>query len=233
MKLPPVIEQLAVHGLEHMRAHPKHHFDWRIRRQLYRLFQEEDRRAGQRAHGWLAVIAAEHVLPLFTTTFPQDRLPIRLVRYAKRVLTGSIASTSWRMEILEDQGYMGTGIDMLDLRNGTIAYQAEYAGSAAYKALMEARGTHDLLDHVETLRRHNGYMVMGGGSQKPEYDHYEHGSSFTDEDIAHLAAFSDTASAAAIAYSCEQQQLQIQAERLQGYWEWWVQHALPEAWSRV
>lgn len=233
MKVPSEIQQLAADGLEQMYANPKHHFDWRIRRQLYRQFKKINRLAGHQAHGWLALIAAEHVLPIFTSTFPDDRLPARLVRYAKRVLTGSIASTSWRIDILEDHGYMSTGLDMLELRDGKIAYDAEYAGAAAYHALMQARGQHDFLEHVEDLRRQNGYFVMGGGALRPEFDYYEQGASFTDEDIAHLSAYCDTAGTAAIAYSCDHQQLQIHSHRLQEYWEWWVQSAIPEAWSHV
>ncbi len=233
MKVPADIQRLATQGLEQMYANPKHLFDWSIRRSLYQQFQKEDQAAGYQAHGWLAVIAAEHVLPIFTSTFPHDLLPVRLVRYAKRILTGSIARTSRRIDILEDDGYMSTGIDMLELRDGVIAYNAEYAGAAAYHALMEARGAHHLLDSVETLRRRDGFYVMGGGTQRPEFDGYEQGSSFTDEDIAHLAAYCDTAGVAAIAFSCNREQFQIQPERLQEYWEWWVQVAIQEAWSLV
>jgi hypothetical protein len=233
MALPDNIQRLVTDGLSAMRAHPDHHFDWRTRRMLYRMFRETDARVGPTAHGWLAVIAAEHVAPMFTTTFPDDRLPLRLLRYATRVLTGSLAPTSWRLDILQDQGYMGTGIDMIDLRDGVVAYHAEYAGDAAYKALMEARGTHDLLDHVETLRRRNGTMVMGGGTTDAAFDSYEHGATFTDLDIAHLAAYSDTASAAAIAAACEAEREHIHPDRLRAYWEWWGGTAVPEAWRRA
>jgi hypothetical protein len=206
MPLPDHIQRLITDGLSEMHGHPSHHFDWRTRRTLYHLLRAEEPTIGYGAHGWLAVITAEHVLPLFTSTFPQDRLPYRLLWYARRILTGSLLSASRRLDLIEDQGYMRTGIDMIfyDLRDGVIAYNAEYAGAAAYKALVEARGTHDLLDRVEAL-----------------YDSCEQDSTFSDPDIAHLAAFSDTASTAAIAAACNVESDHIDPARLKAFWEWW------------
>ena len=74
---------------------------------------------------------------------------------------------------------------------------------------------------------------MGGGTQRPEFDDYEQGASFTDEDIAHLAAYCDTAGTAAMAYACEREQFHTQPQLLRDYWEWWVESALPQAWSYV
>jgi hypothetical protein len=185
MNVPHVIQRIAVDGLVQMRAHPRHHLDWRVRRELYHRFKLLHADKGSHAQGWLAVLTAEHVLPIFTSTFPHARLPSRLLRYAKKVMRGDIAPTSPRLDVLEDHGYLGTGIDMIDLRD-EVAYNAEYAGDAA-----------------------------------------------TDEDIAHLAAFSDTASAAALAYAYERLRFHLHPARLRMFWEWWVEAALPAAWDRV
>ncbi len=116
MKVPAEIQRLAIQGLEQMYANPKHRFDWRIRRRLYQQFQKEDQAAGYQAHGWLAVIAAEHVLPTFTSTFPHDLLPVRLVRYAKRILTGSIARTSLCWLLASSKRVLGTFHEFIDIR---------------------------------------------------------------------------------------------------------------------
>jgi hypothetical protein len=232
MDVPLEIQRLASEGLSSANNNPLAHFDWQIRREMYRKFRTiVGNEPGKQVHGWLSVISAEYVLPIFKATFSDDPLPERLIRYAKRVLEGRISADSQRLILLEDQGYMGTGIDMLDLRDGRIAYDAEYAGNTAYKALVEVRNKHILLERVETLRRDKGYLIMGGGSTSAEFDHLENGITFKDEDIAHLAAFSDTASTAAIAYACESQSFTLSREKLRKFWQWWVSEALPKAWG--
>ena len=235
MKVPQEIQRLANEGLKGVSNVAHSHFDWRIRREMYRQFRGTvGEKQGQLIHGWLSVISAEYVLPIFTSTFAKDPLPKQLIKYARRILEGQVSTESKRLDILEDQGYMGTGIDMLDLRGDIVAYNAEYAGEAAYKSLMEARRSCMLLEGVETLRRdYDGGLIMGGGSTSPEFDHLEHGSTFTDEDIAHLAAFSDAASSAAIAFSCEVERFALRQAQLQLFWQWWVNEALPEAWSHI
>ncbi|HEU4323543.1 MAG TPA: Imm5 family immunity protein [Roseiflexaceae bacterium] len=230
MKLSIKITDLAAQGLEQMENHPKHHFDWRTRREIYRLLRDKHGRAGTQVHGWIAVNAAEYVFPIFAAAFPDDRLPGRLIRYAKRILNGSIDRKSWRIKMLEEEGYMGTGIDNMVVRNDLPAYNADYAGAAAYHALMEARGALRLLDNVEGLRRRDGMFVSGGMETA---DPTEDSRLFTDEDIAHLAAYSDTAGPAAIAFACEHEQFLVHPERLRVFWRWWVEVALPDAAGRV
>lgn len=228
MRLPDNIREHAEAGLSRMYQHPQHHYDWRVRRDLYQLFKVVNCDKGYRAHGWLAVLAAEHVLPIFTTQFPDDSLPQKLVIYATRILRGEVRNRSPRLTILLEDGYVGTGINCIlyDFRDGVIAYNAEYAGEAAYKALLEASGVHDLLEHTDDLVHERTVQVFDVAEDAaPE--------TVTDRDLAHLAAFSDTASAAAIAYACTQTTFSLHNERLAQFWKWWVTQALPEAWQRA
>jgi hypothetical protein len=210
-----------------MYAHPQHHYDWRRRRDLYHLLHATDT-TGYRAHGWLAVLAADYVLPIFTTQFPDDPLPQQLIAYATRVMRGEVRNRSARLSMLLEDGYTGTGIDCIlyDMRDGVVAYNAEYAGEAAYKALLEASGAHDLLDHTDDL-------VHGRHAQAFDVAADATPATVTDRDLAHLAAFSDTASAAAMAYACAQATFQLDPVRLAEFWEWWVRYAVPEAWRRA
>ena len=57
------------------------------------------------------------------------------------------------------------------------------------------------LEHVRRILKRVPWLY--GGSQAPEFAHLEHGSSFTNEDIAHVAAFIDTLRVAAVASACE------------------------------
>lgn len=234
MNVPQEIQQLANDGLKNIANNPLPHFDWHIRREMYRKFRTiVGDVKGRQIHGWLSLISAEFVLPIFTSTFTDDPLPQRLIRYGRRVLEGRMSANSRRLLLLKDQGYMGTGIDMLELRDGRIAYNAEYAGATAYKAIVEISSGSILLEQVENLRRGDRYFIMGGSSTPPEFNQFEYGSMFTDEDIAHLAAYSDTASSAAIAFACESQNFRLKQDQLKEFWQWWVDEALPKAWTYV
>jgi hypothetical protein len=205
--------------------HPEHHYDWRRRRDMYQHMHDYYGERGHEAHGWLAVVAAEQVLPLFTSTFPDDPLPPRLVESARQIMQKVIPPQSDALDALEDEGYLATGIDCMTWRS-TIAYNAEYAGDAAYKALMEARGIHDLLQATERLVRGQEVQVF----DLPENMTAE---AITDREIAHLAAYSDTASAAAIASACDKEQFRLTRHELKVFWEWWATTAIAEAWTHV
>ena len=201
MKTPDKVRELANVGLEEAYRHPQHHFDWRIRRQIYRLFTMYP--LGSRVHDWLAVLTAERVLPIFSTTFPDDDLPPRLFEAAKRIAEDPITVKEIDLDVLLSEGYHGVGLDATQWHN-KIALNAEYAGFAAYKALVEVSGNYDLLGGVGKIKRGtypSGESVMSiGGTDTIAI--WETGDTFSDEDIAHLAAYSDTASAGAMASAC-------------------------------
>lgn len=225
MQVPLDIQSIVTDGLSHMDSHPGHHFDWRIRRDMYHRMKNQYGQRGSESHGWLAVITAEQVLPLFTATFPDDLLPQQLVHCALQIMQKTVDPNSKDALELEDHGYLSTGIDCMTWRP-VIAYHAEYAGDAAYKALMEARGEYQLLDHTEQLIRGQAAQVfhMPANTSPDEV---------TDSDIAHLAAFCDTAGSAAIAFACHKERFLLDRQRLKLFWEWWATTAIPETWARV
>jgi hypothetical protein len=234
MLIPPKVRELANFGLDMMRQHPQHHFDWHIRRAMYKEFKSHDLKRGQAAHGWLAVITAEFVLPIFTAANSEDDLPVRLLDIAQKIMMQQESISLEAIEQLLDEGYMGTGIDAIEWRD-KVAYNAEYAGATCYKALLEASGHQDLLDNVETLKigvYPNGNMVMSIGGTEAGAT-WSSGDTLSDEEIAHLAAYSDTASPAAIASSCGIDNRIIDYAKLSSFWEWWVNSALKEAWTKV
>lgn len=225
MHVPTDIQRMVADGLSTMNAHPEHQYDWRRRRDMYQHLHDSYGACGHDVHGWLAVLTAEHVLPLFLSTFPDDPLPLRLVQTARHIMQKSIATQSEMLDALEDEGYLGTGIDCLTWRS-TIAYHAEYAGTASYKALLEARGIHDLLHGTERL-------IHGQEVQVFDLPAHTTPEAVTDRDIAHLAAYSDTASAAAIAWACRKDQFDLDHHQLKAFWEWWGTTALPAAWAYI
>ena len=227
MYLPSPIKFLAEQGLATMRTHPQHHFSWRVRREIYHAFQRMDGPTGGMAHGWLAVYAAQHVLPIFTQAIPDDPLPQNLVRYAELILLGKRRKKSARVNQLLEDGYQSTGIDNLEWRS-VQAINAEYAGEAAYKALLEVSGQFDLLDGIDSGMERGWVQARNTFSTKTGEAPYD----VTDAEIAHLAALSDTASSAAIAYACKAEKRLLNRSKLREFWEWWVLTALPLAWER-
>src|SRR5690606_24868071 len=143
------------------------------------------------AHGWIAVLTAQKVLPIFDHAFPEDTLPSRLLSLAIQVVQGQVPGKSEQVMELLEAGYQATGIDNFSWRKKAV-YNAEYAGNACYKALLEAKGSQDLLEQIEQEGKFTRMFLM---NRPPDQ--------VTDENIAHLAAYSDTASAAAIAYACD------------------------------
>jgi hypothetical protein len=224
MQVPQEIIALVETGLSRMRARPDHHYDWRIRRTLYQQMNIRYNQIGYDAHGWLAVLTAEFVLPIFRTAIPGDPLPEQLLDCAQQVMRRAVPRDSAVVIELLDEGYLGTGPDCMDWRD-TIAYNAEYAGEATYVALEEANGSHNLLEAIEEC-------VRGEGVVKFDLPEGMTLDDLTDYEIADIGLFKDTASTAAIAYSCDKDGFQLDPQRLMHFWEWWATHAISEAWSR-
>jgi hypothetical protein len=225
MPLPPHITAFLEDGLNRMHAHAEHHFDWRVRRDLYQAIRALPPHQAYAVHGWLAVITAEHVLPIFTAAINDDPLPKKLLASARQVMEGVVPQDSAVVLELLEEGYTGTGIDCLDWRD-TVNYAAEYAGTATYKALLEANGAYDMLEDTEQ-------HISGQTVQVFNWQETVAPAAVTDYHIAELAAYSDTASAAAIAYACHNDRYQLEPQRLKAFWEWWVQEAIAEAWQRA
>lgn len=220
MDVPKDIQAMVLNGLQRMNEHPDHHYDWRNRRDMYQLMQDKYGQEGRDAGRWLALITAKKVLPIFTSTIPDDPLPQNLVYAAHQIMTQVISSESESISGLLDDGYHGTGIDCVLWRSVT-AYNAEYAGHAAYCSLGEAMGYPSLLQKTEEYARVDAEITR----TTPE--------KITDLDIAHIDAYGDTAGAAAIAASSQKKHLRLNRKKLRAFWKWWAEIAIPEAWAKV
>lgn len=227
--LPALLRTIVEEGLQAMEQHPDHQFDWQTRRVLYRTCRAAFPNVSRQFLGWAAVAAAKQVLPIFISSIPDDDLPANLVRYAEKIMRNERRPRSPWLSRLLDDGYMGTGIDNLVWRV-VIAYDAEYAGTAAYKALLEVSGRSDLLDDVEQGIERGWVTLFERCHQRTEPIG---AAEITDSDLAHLAAHGDTAGAAAIASACAPEQFRVDPKKLRSYWQWWSDVALPQAWQQA
>jgi hypothetical protein len=100
MQVPSPIQDTAQAGMESMLSNPSHHFDWRTRREIYLLFQPISDPVILKARRLLPILSAEHVLPIFSSHFPQDDLPRRLIDAAMAITVGSLELTDPRVQFL-------------------------------------------------------------------------------------------------------------------------------------
>ena len=63
--MPTDILEIARMGLEQMRRHPRNFYDWRVRREIYKLLNANSKSLPDCRHQSLAIQAAEHVFPLY------------------------------------------------------------------------------------------------------------------------------------------------------------------------
>jgi hypothetical protein len=135
--LPKEIQLLVNTALAEVNADPQHRLAPQHRRQIYNAFKASTDPVSQRARGWLAVITAQRVLPLFQQEFPEDTLPQDLLNTAIGVLQGKVDDAT--ADDIQGHGYHASG-NAWGYDETEISWNADLAGCAAYHALEEARG---------------------------------------------------------------------------------------------
>jgi hypothetical protein len=231
MQMPTAIQEMANAGLQSMHANPAHHYDWRIRRQTYKLFSPPSDPVVCRARRYLPIIAAEHVLPIFSARFPDEGLPRKLLDTAIGLTDGSIEKDDPAVHVVEDEGYHATGGFLaLDQKTESMVHNASYAAFATYKALVEVRYTQDPWLHAAMFHKSGNLYSMGA---RDDLQTWPSGEEFTDQDWASLAAAGDTAAPAAVAVASSEVSPYAQSDKLEQFWRWWVGVALPLAWERA
>ena len=218
------ILEVAHIGLERMRQHPLSYYDWQVRREIYKLLNVNSTSLPDRRHQSLALQAAEHVLPLYVRTEADDQLVYQLLETARAFTQNQIDIA--KVNEVEEAGYNAAQWFGYDFEKDKWNYQSAHAGFAAYKALVEVRHLIDPWDGIDRLSKGDGVHRLGG---EPHPEGWTVGADFTDADWNHLAAFGDTAAAAAFAYATTVHSEQCNPSRLIEFWEWWIGVALPKA----
>ena len=223
--LPEELQLLVNTALAEVDTNLQHRLAPQRRRQIYDAFKASTDPLGQRARGWLAVITARRVLPLFQQEFPEDTLPQDLLNAAASVLQGRVNDAT--ADDIQDQGYHASG-NAWGYDETEITWNADLAGCATYHALKEARGQEPFgnLDKLFKL----GVVSWPSGESVSEYSQPIGADQFTDEDLCQIEN-SDTAAAAAVAFACEPDGPPCDSSKFQEFWTWWLTVAIPEAWK--
>ena len=223
--LPQDIQALAAGALAEMEADPRHHLQPQRRQALYAALAGAADPALRTAAYWLAVLAAERVLPLFRAQCPDDELPPALLATAIGVLEGRVdAATAAEME---EQGYRASK-NAWGYEAGELPWPVGLAADAALRALKEARGYQPLTDLGPLLRRGTVELQPGPEDAPPLLPPEPAGPALNDEDLCQMES-GDTASLAAVAAASSEFGPTCDPERLRAFWAWWLQEALPAA----
>lgn len=137
--LPKEVEQYIRQQIRALHADPAYQFTYQTRRQLYELLHHHDVAHPEHTRGYLALLSGQKVLPIFQSALPTERVPQRLLMLAHRVLQGTLRPDSPRITTYLELAYHATG-NHWGRDEQTIEITARYAGTAAYKALLESLG---------------------------------------------------------------------------------------------
>ena len=237
----PPLPQALIDGtnqaLQTLQSHPKAYVEWRVRQHIYRAFGSYTERPIHIERGWLAILAAQKVLPIFVAAHPYYSLPIHLIAaaidelgYDRTDATLFAYDHAQHVERLLELAYQVLGNPWLDDYNGHVDYAADMAATAANKALQEAHGWEDPFAHIHSFYigtgEKKGFMSLRKEAQ-PQW--WEPATNYSEEQWIYLAAVGDTAGAAAIAYAGQSDRTCDRA-KLEEFWTWWLQDAIPEAW---
>ena len=232
--LPDSVQTLAAAALAEMQADPQHRLAPRRRQALYAALAGAPEPALHAAPNWLAVLAAQRVLPLFQARCPEDELPPALLATALGVLAGKVdAATAGEMEA---QGYRASQ-NAWGYEEGELPWPVGLAADAAYHALKEARGHKPLgpaglkavlrqgTVELQTPEAGEPASTLAAASAEPSEQAWP---GVHDEVLCQMDN-SDTASLAAVAAASSEFGPTCDPRRLLEFWTWWLQEALPGA----
>ena len=237
--VPGKVEEVVGEAVRAVEAHPRHALEWFLRRRLYRAFGSFEQGKVRAARGWLAILAAQKVLPLFIERLPYHSLPLHLVAVAIDELSayrdGTYVVTydqTERGKDLLELSYGALGNELYEDEQARTFFAADLAATAADKALREARGWEDPFERLEHVYQgtgdHAGLMSFRTGTVS---DDWVAAAGRGEETWVHLAAVGDTAGAAALAFAYRSSVVTCDPNKLRTFWLWWLTEALPKAWQ--
>lgn len=235
MAIPTELDTSIQAALLSVLSDAKHDFNWQLRQVLYKTLDKVCQSDIKKTRGWLALFAAEKVLPIFTSftsnaPSPHNLYPQKLILMTKGIIEDSV-NQEIAAELLED-AYHSSDIWGSVNQEGDFDFGAHYAAIAAYKALSETTLGEDQFscakNHAKSTR--DGSITFFGG-QAPT-DRWITSEFFSDFDWARLIAVGDTAGTAAVAFSYRSGSNYCDIKKLKEFWEWWLLEALPEAWEK-
>jgi hypothetical protein len=235
MAIPTELDTSIQAALLSVLSDAKHDFNWQLRQDLYKTFDKVYQSDIKKTRGWLALFAAEKVLPIFTSftsnaPSPHNLYPQKLILMTKGIIEDSV-NQEIAVELLED-AYHSSDVWGSINEVGDFDFGAHYAAITAYKALTETTLGDDRFLYAQNhaMSTQGGSITFFGG-QAPK-EGWIRSELFSDFDWARLIAVGDTAGTAAVAFSFGAGSNYCDVKKLKEFWEWWLLEALPKAWEK-
>jgi hypothetical protein len=212
--LPAAVVQPIGEALAAMRGDRQHQLAPGRRRAIYAAFGPWRDAQASRVRAWLAILAAERVLPIYHAEWSEiSPRPEELIALARRLAEGALTPDDAEVAEAVEHGYHAYG----HLWFYDIPHNVYCAVSAAYDALLEACAIREPLSGLESV-----YLFAPDGQGL-------RGDAWSDEELAGSGA-ADAASSAAIATARSPQNTPTDPGKLRVFWEWWLSEAIPHAW---
>jgi len=216
INIPEKLHRLTVEALTSMRMDPYYRLAPSRRLAIYHLLDKDlTRPEYPRTRGWLGLLTARHVLPIWhdlrpawiqsAENFPQvNQLPDRMLGLARNILRGTKdLKRIW--EEANDLWYIMSNLNGQGIgRRPEVPNRAYYAGDACIKAL------HETLN-IEFLER----------AAELEWTSDEYLQDW-ERDAAACAVLAEAGGADAGP---------LELSKRLAFWEWWLVEAIPSAWS--
>ncbi len=224
--LPKEVQRLIDTAIDIIQAHPHHELGQTHRRKIYEALRLTPQ--GEVACKWLALSAAECVLPIYEQALANiedynqensagltaSQKPRHILGLMEKVLLGVKTLESIRNDCDNFYHFMHIGLDL------RVPYLAL---SAAYEAMSEVIGIVPLSSRVSKEVRHDDGRIEIVNS-----------AMFTDEELAGTGGnTSDAAVNAAYALAKTTKPNQFDYQIVHDFWKWWLKVAIPLAWNKA
>jgi hypothetical protein len=218
MPLPGYVRSMIDEALTEISLDSEHHFTLTRRFALYKALGSPDPQPSilNPFRGWLGVLTAKYVLPIWHQALPiwedippdlpdDNRLPDQLITTAEGVLSGTISLEVAQKEAGDQWYVVGNIGDEFSAYRDDKPVTVYFACDAALKALCEALNQ----EFLGKLRNWEKY---------------------TDDNLPDFVR--DSASSAVVAYAGNNESGEVNIDKRQEFWEWWLSEAMPLAWER-
>jgi hypothetical protein len=135
MPLPPEVKQLTESALARIQQAFDQQYTRELLAKIHPAFGWPIDPGANRARAMVAILTAEHVLPIWKACFPAESTPDRLLALAREMTAGQV-NIEQAYEFADHALFMiGSAVDNMDLDVGAYSFRADFAGKAAYYAL--------------------------------------------------------------------------------------------------
>lgn len=201
MLLPLQLQQAIEQAEAAMAFNEKHTLAPFYRQAIYKAISSITDDKANHLCGWLALLTAQYVLPIWEQDWPNSSLAFHLLDVAKAVLHGKTDADTATVEATRGWNQLEDLGDKAEVWSNLSGY---YAGTAAAQSLIEVLGGCPFTD-----------VEVNEGTSDGDLD----------------PGTNDAASWAVAAYAGAVWDSKCDFAKQEEFWKWWLQEAIPQAWQ--